>query len=79
MKNVLLALLVIVIAAFVFVASRPGTYHVERSASVSAPPDSIYARVADFHRWESWSPWEKLDPAMRKRGEGMGDIRYIAS
>jgi hypothetical protein len=66
MKNVLVAVLVIVIAFAGFVATRPTNYHVERSMSFAAPPEAAYAQIADFHRWEAWSPWEKLDPTMKK-------------
>lgn len=65
MKNVLLALLVFVLGFLVFVQTRPDTFHVERSASIAAPPDSLYAMMTDFHRWDGWSPWAKLDPAMK--------------
>jgi uncharacterized protein YndB with AHSA1/START domain len=65
MKNVLVTLVVLVLGLVAFIASRPGTYHVERSASIAAPPESLYARMADFHLWNDWSPWAKLDPAMK--------------
>jgi Tfp pilus assembly protein PilV len=65
MKNVLVTLVVLVLGLLAFIASRPSTYHVERSASIAAPADSVYARMADFHRWNDWSPWAKLDPAMK--------------
>lgn len=66
MKNVLIALLVVVALFAGFVATRPGTYHVERSATLAASPEVIRPMIADFHRWPDWSPWEKLDPAMKK-------------
>lgn len=66
MKNVLIALLVIVALAFVFVATRPATFHVERSATMAASSEVIYPMIADFHRWPDWSPWEKRDLAMKK-------------
>ena len=52
------------------------TYTVERSATVSAPAERVYEQIVDFHRWPAWSPWEDIDPAMRReysgpdRGEG---------
>jgi hypothetical protein len=38
------------------------TYTVERSATIAAAPKEIYDRIADFHQWMAWSPWEDLDP-----------------
>lgn len=46
------------------------TYTVERSTTIQAPPDEVYAHVADFHRWEAWSPWADLDPAMTRTYTG---------
>jgi uncharacterized protein YndB with AHSA1/START domain len=70
MKKVLIVLLVLVLGFVAFVATRPATYHVERTATVAAPPAAVYARIADFREWEAWSPWENLDPAMTKTFEG---------
>jgi uncharacterized protein YndB with AHSA1/START domain len=64
-KKTLLGLVVAVAALAAFVASRPDRYRVERSAVLAAPPERAYARVADFHAWEAWSPWARLDPAMK--------------
>ena len=64
-KITLAALLVIAILAVV-IATRPADYTVTRSALIGAAPEAVYAQVADFHRWQAWSPWEKLDPAMKK-------------
>jgi uncharacterized protein YndB with AHSA1/START domain len=52
------------------VATRPDTFRIERSASIAAPPEVIFPFVSDFHHWEQWSPWEKLDPKMKKTHEG---------
>ena len=70
MKNVLVALLVITVAFVGFIATRPTNYHVERSMSFAAPPQAAYAQIADFHRWDAWMPWNKLDPAMKKEYGG---------
>ncbi len=56
---------VAVIAILIFAASKPATYHVERSTTIVATPDKISPLVADFHNWDQWSPWAKLDPNMR--------------
>jgi uncharacterized protein YndB with AHSA1/START domain len=42
------------------------TYAVQRSTSVQAPPGRLFEQVVDFHRWPAWSPWEDLDPGMRR-------------
>ena len=69
-KKVLLVLAAIVVLLVVVASLQPSTYRVARIASISAPPDVIFAQVNDLHRWEAWSPWEKLDPAMKRTYEG---------
>src|SRR5262249_30711415 len=53
-------------ALLVYAATRPDTFRVERSASVKAPPDKVFAVLNDFKQWGSWAPWEKKDPAMKR-------------
>ena len=65
LKRILIGIAVIVAAFATFVATRPSTYMVERSIVVAAPAATPYARVVDFRKWEGWSPWAKLDPAMK--------------
>lgn len=43
-----------------------GTYTVERSTVVQAPPARVYELVQDFHQWPAWSPWEDIDPDMQR-------------
>lgn len=69
-RKILLAVLVLVAAFFAYVATRPDTFHIERTAVVHAPADVVYARIDDFHRWREWSPWEHLDPAMQRTYSG---------
>src|SRR5207237_779912 len=45
-------------------------FRVARSAEMAAPPAVVYAQIADFHRWDAWSPWAKLDPAMKTSFQG---------
>lgn len=46
------------------------TYTIERSAVIGAPPERVFAEVADFHRWTAWSPWEDVDPSMQRTYSG---------
>lgn len=61
---------VVIVVFLIVVATRPDTYHVERSINISATPEAVYAHVADFHKWEGWSPWDKIDPNMKRTFEG---------
>jgi hypothetical protein len=46
------------------------TYIVERSATINAPAERIYAQIVDFHNWPAWSPWEDLDPELERSYSG---------
>jgi hypothetical protein len=70
LKKILLALGAALLILVAVVATRPATYRVERAATIPAAPDVAFALVNDFHRWAEWSPWDKLDPAMKKTHGG---------
>jgi len=70
MKKVFLVLVVLIVGLALYVWTRPGDYRVQRTAAISAPAEIIFDHINDFHEWEEWSPWEKLDPAMKKTFEG---------
>lgn len=70
MKKLLLSLVVLLLAFAGFVATRPAAFHVERSVTVQAPVATIEAQIVDFRAWNAWSPWVKLDPAMKKTFDG---------
>src|SRR5271154_863256 len=61
--DILLALAAIIVVFGVIVALPPPQFRVEPPPLVSAPPVAVFAQVNDFHKWEAWSPWAKLDPA----------------
>jgi hypothetical protein len=73
-KKILLygiVVIVLIIAIFcVVVAMQPAHYTVERSATINAPAPVVFAQVNDFHKWEAWSPWEKIDPNIKKEFSG---------
>ena len=66
----LIALAVIVVVFVLVVAMRPSDFRITRTATISAPPPAVFGQVNDFHKWEAWSPWTKLDPAMKTTYEG---------
>lgn len=45
-------------------------YEIVRSALIDAEPAALYAQVIDFRNWTAWSPWEDLNPDMRREYSG---------
>lgn len=64
--KILIALAVVVIALVGVVAVQPSGFRIARTTTISAPPPAVFAHVNDFHKWEAWNPWAKLDPAMKQ-------------
>ncbi len=67
-----IAIIIALAVAFVliFAATRPGSFRVERTIAIKAPPEKIFPAINDFHQWEAWSPWEKIDPAVKRTYTG---------
>ena len=66
LKTIALALVVLIAGVLLFASTKPDTFSVQRSTTIKAPPEKIFAVLNDFHRWTDWSPWEKLDPSMKR-------------
>jgi len=69
-KKLLIVLLVVVVGFLAYAATRPDSYHVERTTKIDAPASVVYDQIDDFKAWPAWSPWEKRDPQMKKTYEG---------
>ena len=66
----MIVVVVAVAGVLIFAATKPDVFRVTRSAAIKAPPERIQAQLSDFRGWQAWSPWEKLDPAMKRRFGG---------
>lgn len=64
------AVVLVVGALAVIVALQPSEFRIERRATVAAPASAVFAQVNDFHNWEAWSPWARLDPAAKSSFAG---------
>jgi hypothetical protein len=64
-------LAVVAIAVILILAAmKPSDFVVERSVTINTPPDRIAPLINDFHNWNEWSPWAKLDPDMKTSFSG---------
>jgi uncharacterized protein YndB with AHSA1/START domain len=70
LKTIAIVVVVLLAALLVYAATRPDTFRVQRSASIKAPPEKLFPLINDLHSWGSWSPWEKMDPAMKRTHSG---------
>ncbi len=65
LKGLLYAILALVALLLVAGFLLPDSAHVERSTTTSARPDTVFAIVNGFARFNQWSPWADLDPKTR--------------
>jgi hypothetical protein len=69
-KIIAVVIVLLIVAILAFAATKPDSFTVKRSISIKAPPQKIAAMIDDFHNWGAWSPWEKLDPALKRTYSG---------
>ena len=76
--KIILACIGIIILLFLVVSLfMPKTFDVQRSITIHAPADRVFAEVNDFSKMEHWSPWKDYDPNAKTTVEGnMGEPGY---
>jgi hypothetical protein len=67
---VLIAVAAIVAVFIVVVAMQPSEFRVARATTIAAAAADVFPQVNDFHNWDAWSPWAKIDPTMKQTYEG---------
>jgi uncharacterized protein YndB with AHSA1/START domain len=67
---VVVVLIAVVLIVLIVAATKSNVFRVQRSTSIKASPEKIFPLINDFHSWPSWSPYEKLDPAMQRAHSG---------
>jgi hypothetical protein len=70
LKTLALIVIAVIAVALLYATTQPDTFRVERSIRITATPDKLAPLVNDFHQWEKWSPWEKIDPALTRTYSG---------
>jgi len=76
LETIAIIAVILIAAVLIHAATKPNTFRLQRTTSIKAPPERIFPLIDDFHNWTSWSPWEKIDPALKRtyggsaRGKG---------
>ena len=68
--TILIVVAALIVVLLVVIALQSAEYRIERKALISASTDVVFAQVNDFHKWDAWSPWAKLDPGIKQTYEG---------
>lgn len=70
LKRLALIITVAIVAVLLYATTRPDSFQVERSVVIAAKPEKIFPLINDLHQWTAWSPWEHLDPALKREYSG---------
>jgi Polyketide cyclase / dehydrase and lipid transport len=60
----------LVVLLLIVVALRPADFRISRRTTIAAPATAVFPHVNDLSKWRAWSPWEKLDPDLKRTYEG---------
>jgi carbon monoxide dehydrogenase subunit G len=52
--RIVIVVVLLIAAVLAFAATKPKTFHLERSIVIQAKPEKIFALINDLHKWE-WS------------------------
>lgn len=69
-KIIAITVIVLIAGVLIVAAMRPSTFRIQRSVSIKAVPGRIFPFLNDFEKAMAWSPYERKDPAMKRRFEG---------
>jgi hypothetical protein len=69
-KIIAIVVVILVAAVLGFALTKPDSFNVQRTTKINAAPEKIFPLINDFHGWSSWSPWENVDPAMKRTHSG---------
>ncbi|MFT3868667.1 MAG: SRPBCC family protein [Nibricoccus sp.] len=64
-SKILIVVAVVVIVFLIVVALQPSRFRVERSLTINASPATIFPHINDLQKAAVWSPWLKMDPAVK--------------
>jgi Polyketide cyclase / dehydrase and lipid transport len=70
MLTAIVFIAIIILCLLIMAYARPNEFSVVRSIDMRASPEKIYAHISDFKNWAAWSPWEKMDPNMKRTYSG---------
>jgi Polyketide cyclase / dehydrase and lipid transport len=69
-KSIVLTLAIAVVIVLGYAVSQPDSFRVERTISIKAASEKVFPLINDFHHWTQWSPWENIDPALKRTYSG---------
>lgn len=66
LEIVAIVITALIVAILIYAATRPDSFRIQRSTSIKSPPEKIFPLINDLHQWVAWTPWEKIDPEIKR-------------
>lgn len=70
LKTVAIILMALITLLVLLGLTGKDHFRYERSVTIDAPATVVYGHISTLAGMDQWSPWNELDPQMRKRIEG---------
>jgi hypothetical protein len=70
LKFLFLGLAAVIVIFLIVAAMQPADFRISRSATLAAPAPVVFEQINDFHKWNEWSPWAKMDPNSKGTYDG---------
>ncbi len=70
LKNILIAIGVILAIALIGIYFLPSSYVVTRTILVERPPEMVFERVTNYETWSDWDPWHSMEPESERKFTG---------
>lgn len=67
---VVAVLVVLLVATLVVASTKPNSFRVQRTLAIKAPPEKLFELIENYQTWGEWSPYEKIDPDMKRTYSG---------
>lgn len=62
LRTILLIVAAAIAALLAYAAFKPDSFRLSRSTAIAAPPDKVFALVADLRQFNRWNPFARIDP-----------------
>jgi len=69
-KSIALVIALLVAAVLIYAGTKPDTFTLQRSATIGAPPDKVFALINDVKAFNTWNPFARKDPAAKLQYQG---------
>jgi hypothetical protein len=68
--RIAIIVVLLIAAVLAFAATKPKTFHLERSMVIQAKPEKIFPLINDLHEWDAWSAGDQGKATIQRTFSG---------